>query len=315
MAERLAALSVDLDEIPNYYAIHGLRFAPGDEAARAVYARAVPRFRALFAELGVPCTFFVIGQDMSDPRSLAEARLLAASGHELANHTQNHRYDLTRMGRDGMKREVSEGIESVAKAFGRAPAGFRAPGYTITDELFDVLSECGVAYDSSVFPCPAYWAAKTAMIAFIRARGRRSHSVVDTPAVLAASADPYRVGEPYWRRATREGAMIELPVGVTRGARLPYIGTSVMGGGAIVAKALTAQVVGRPLVNLELHGADLLGAREDGLEALAKHQPDLRVSVESKARVLRSVVEQLRGEGYRFVTLFEAARVSMAAEA
>jgi hypothetical protein len=88
-----------------------------------------------------------------------------------------------------------------------------------------------------------------------------------------------------------------------------------MGGGALVAKALTAQVVGRPLVNLELHGADLLGAREDGLEALAKHQPDLRVSVESKARVLRSVVEQLRGEGYRFVTLFEAARVSMAAEA
>jgi peptidoglycan/xylan/chitin deacetylase (PgdA/CDA1 family) len=311
MVERLAALSVDLDEVPNYYAIHGLRGAPDDDAAHAVYRRAVPRFRALFSELGVPCTFFVIGQDMGDERALAEARTLAASGHELANHTQNHRYDLTRLGRDGMTREVSEGIESVGRALGRAPAGFRAPGYTITDELFDVLGACGVTYDSSVFPCPAYWGAKTAMIGWIRARGRESHSIVDTPAVLTAPADPYRVGQPYWTRGRGAGAMVELPIGVTRGARLPYIGTSVMAGGARVARLLTRQIVGRPLVNLELHGADLLGAREDGLEGLAAHQRDLAVPVESKTRVLRAVIEQLQRDGYRFVTLFEAARIAL----
>lgn len=312
MAEKLAALSVDLDEIPNYYAIHGLPVAASDERTRAVYARAVPRFRELLAELGVPCTFFVIGQDMADERALAEARLLAAAGHELANHTQNHRYDLTRIARAEMKREVMEGVESVAKAFGRAPAGFRAPGYTITDELFEVLAECGVAYDSSVFPCPAYWSAKTAMIGWIRARGRRSHSIVDTPAMLTAPADPYRIGDPYWKRATTEGTMVELPIGVTRGARLPYIGTSVMAGGPTVAKALTAMIAGRPLVNLEMHGVDLLGANEDGLDSLAKHQRDLSVSVETKRATLRGVVEQLRAQGYRFVTLFEAARAHMA---
>jgi peptidoglycan/xylan/chitin deacetylase (PgdA/CDA1 family) len=310
MQERLAALSVDLDEVPNYYAIHGLRGSPDDEATHAVYRRAVPRFRALFSELGVPCTFFVIGSDMADDRALAEARLLAASGHELANHTQNHRYDLTRLDRDGMTREVSEGIDSVGRAFGRPPAGFRAPGYTINDTLFDVLGECGVSYDSSVFPCPAYWGAKTAMIGWIRARGRESHSIVDTPAVLTAPADPYRVGRPYWTRGRGDGAMIEIPIGVTRGARLPYIGTSVMGGGVRVAKLLTAQMIGRPLVNLELHGADLLGAREDGLEALARHQRDLAVSVATKTHALRAVVEQLRDAGYRFVTLFESARVA-----
>jgi peptidoglycan/xylan/chitin deacetylase (PgdA/CDA1 family) len=308
MSERLAALSVDLDEIPNYYAIHGLPSVPGDESVHAVYATAVPRFRQLLAELGVPCTFFVIGQDMRDARALDEAKMLVAAGHELANHTENHRYDLTRMGREGMKREVSEGIASVAKALGRAPAGFRAPGYTITDELFEVLVECGVAYDSSVFPCPAYWGAKTAMIGLIRAMGRRSHSVVDTPAVLTAPADPYRVGEPYWKRGDhRAGAMVELPIGVTRGPRLPYIGTSVMAGGEKIATALTAMIVGRPLVNLEMHGVDLLGAREDGLGALAAHQRDLNVSVETKERTLRAVVAQLKREGYRFVTLMEAA--------
>jgi peptidoglycan/xylan/chitin deacetylase (PgdA/CDA1 family) len=308
MSERLAALSVDLDEIPNYYAIHGLRSVPDDPSVHAVYARAVPRFRRLLAELDVPCTFFVIGRDLRDAQALEEAKQLVAAGHELANHTQNHRYDLTRLDRESIKREVCEGIESIANVLGRAPTGFRAPGYTITDELFELLAACGVQYDSSVFPCPVYWSAKTAMIALIRAMGRRSHSVVDTPAVLTAPADPYRVGTPYWKRDTRGvGAMVELPIGVTRGLRLPYIGTSVLAGGEKIATALTAMIVGRPLVNFEMHGVDLLGAREDGLGALARHQRDLAVSVETKERALRAVIAQLRREGYRFVTLAEAA--------
>ena len=55
--------------------------------------------------------------------------------------------------------------------------GFRAPGYTITDEVFDVLAELGVAYDSSVFPCPAYWAAKAAAIGLHRPP--RAHEPLD----------------------------------------------------------------------------------------------------------------------------------------
>jgi peptidoglycan/xylan/chitin deacetylase (PgdA/CDA1 family) len=308
MNQKIAALSVDLDEIPNYYAIHGLTQSADDPAMHAVYDRAVPRLRELFGSLGVPCTFFVIGSDMDREQSLSQARGLSVVGHELANHSQNHRYDLTRLSRDEIKREVLEGIESVARALGHAPAGFRAPGYTITDELFDVLREVGVAYDSSVFPCPMYWAAKTAMIGWIGLRGRRSHSVVDTPAVLSASADPYRVGEPYWTRSTQHDGMIELPIGVTRGARLPYIGTSVVLAGNR-AKWLTQMMIGRPLVNLELHGIDVLGASEDGLGVLAAHQPDVNIPVKDKLETLTHSVQQLQRAGYRFVTLFEAARI------
>ncbi|MCA9614879.1 MAG: polysaccharide deacetylase, partial [Myxococcales bacterium] len=65
MGERLAALSVDLDEIGCYAAIHGLP-PPSGDAARAIYRRAVPRFERLFDALGVPATFFVIGTDVDD---------------------------------------------------------------------------------------------------------------------------------------------------------------------------------------------------------------------------------------------------------
>ncbi len=307
------ALSVDLDEIPCYHAIHGLPM-PADESAHAVYARAVPRYLELFAELGVPCTFFVIGRDLEDSIARDGVRSLAAAGHELANHSLRHRYDLTRLTRDEIRDEVRGGVEALRDVTGRAPTGFRAPGYTINDTVFDVLAELGVAYDSSVFPCPAYWAAKTSAIGLIRAQGRRSHSVVDTPAVLTAPADPYFPARPYWRPSAHLASVVELPVGVTRFARLPYIGTSVMLAGPDRVGLLTAQVDGRPLVNLELHGIDLLDV-DDGLEALRPHQLDVRIPVAEKRETLRRVVEDLRGRGYEFVTLDEAARAWAVARA
>lgn len=305
---KLAALSVDLDEIPCYHAIHGLPMPDGD-AARAVYARAVPRYLTLLEALGVPCTFFVIGRDLDDPAAFAGAEALFRAGHELANHTQHHRYDLTRLPRDTMRAEVLDGAAAIARVQGHAPLGFRAPGYTFNDPLLDVLAEAGVAYDSSVFPCPAYWSAKTAAIGLIALRGRQSRSVVDTPAVLTAPADPYFPTRPYWRRAAGEGAVMELPIGVTRGARLPYIGTSLMMAGPRRAPWLTAMMVGRPLVNLELHGIDLLDV-EDGLDALRGHQPDIGVTVADKLATLRGAVEALQAEGYTFVTLAEAAQAA-----
>jgi len=308
---KLAALSVDLDEIPCYHAIHGLP-PPTPEVARAVYARAVPRYEALLAALGVPCTFFVIGRDLDDPAAFAAAQRLAEAGHELGNHTQHHRYDLTRLPRAVMRAEVTEAAEVIGRAQGWAPVGFRAPGYTFNDTLLDVLGETGVRYDSSVFPCPAYWSAKTAAIGLIALRGRRSHSVVDRPTVLAAPADPYFPGRPYWRRAGAEGAVVELPIGVTRGARLPYIGTSVMLAGPQRAPWLTAMMDGRPLVNLELHGIDLLDA-DDGLGGLRPYQPDVSIPVHAKLATLRGAVEGLQARGYTFVTLREAAEAAVMA--
>lgn len=303
---KLAALSVDLDEIPCYHAIYGLP-PPVDATEHAVYRSAVPRYAELLASLSVPCTFFVIGRDMDDETARLHARALASAGHELGNHTRNHRYDLVRLGDDGMRTEVIGGISAITNATGFAPKGFRAPGYTMTDELLDVLSEAGVAYDSSVFPCPAYYAAKTAAIGWISLRGRRSRSIVDTPAMLRAPADPYRVARPYWSSARDGAGMLELPIGVTRGLRLPYIGTTVMLAGPSRASWLTRMMPGRPLINLELHGTDVLGASEDHLEALAAHARELTVSVDRKLATLRATVRQIQSAGYRFVTLLEAA--------
>lgn len=125
--------------------------------------------------------------------------------------------------------------------------------------------------------------------------------------MLAAPADPYVPARPYWRRAEHDGGIIELPIGVTRGARLPYIGTTVMLAGPSRVDLLTAQIAGRPLVNLELHGIDLLD-EHDGLDALVGHQRDVKIPLAKKLATLRRVVLDLQARGYQFVTLREAAQ-------
>lgn len=302
---RLAALSVDLDEVYEYAAIHGLDVPRASR--RAIYEFALPRFEAFFAELGVPATFFVIGRDV-DGNEAALKRLVDA-GHELGNHTQNHRYDLSRLTRPAQASELSIAKARIEAASGGEVVGFRAPGYVISETTFEVLEAQGYRYDSSVFPCPAYYGAKNLAIGLygLRAalgKGKASQSLVDVPQVLKASPNPYRRGRPYW---TKGQGIVELPIAVTRGLRLPFIGTSVALAKPVVADTLAQGMIGRPFVNLEMHGIDLSDADEDGLKWLAPHQPDLRRSAADKWRSLETVVRRLQGAGYRFVTLAEAA--------
>jgi peptidoglycan/xylan/chitin deacetylase (PgdA/CDA1 family) len=301
--ERLASFSVDLDEIPCYAAIHGLPL-PSGRARHAIYDEALPRYLDFFDEAGIRATFFVVGADLERPENLARIRDAHARGHEIASHSHTHRYDLTRRDRAFVHEEIESSARILADATGARPAGFRAPGYTVDEVVFEALEASGYAYDSSVFPCPAYYVAKAAAMLAIRLRGRESRSILDHPRVLTAPADPYRVGARYHRRGD---GMLELPVAVTRGLRLPFIGTFVVLGSERAARSLARGMVGRPHVCFETHGIDLACAERDDLAWLRPHQPDLRVSLETKRARLLAVVEELRSHGYRFVRLDEAA--------
>lgn len=299
---RLAAISVDLDEIPSYHAIHGLE-APTGTSASLVYDVAVERLGDFARAHDLPLTWFVVGADLARPSAVRGMRSAAARGHELASHSLDHLYDLTRRTPAEQASQVEGAVSAIEAATGARPVGFRAPGYTVTDDLLDAVRASGARYDSSVFPCPPYWLAKAAKLAALRAGGRRSESILDTPRVLAAPRRPYRIGRPYW---TRGSGLVELPISVTRGPRLPFIGTTLVLAGADGARWLARMMDGEPLVNLELHGIDALGI-EDGLFDLVGHQPDARLDARRKLDALSAVVELLRAKGYSFVRLGEAA--------
>lgn len=299
---RLCALSVDLDAIRYYRQIHGLPGARDLELDPVLHV-AVSRLSEWARGLRLPLTWFVVGRDLDDSGFLEQLLGLCRRGHELANHSLDHFYDLTRRGYDVMRTQVLETAEQLARLTGETRHGFRAPGYTLTDELQRVLREVEVAYDSSVFPCPAYYAAKAVAMQAQKLRGRTSHAVLDDPRVLTAPVRPYRMGSNYLQPGN---GVLELPIQVTPWFRLPYIGTTLTLLGTLGARLLTKQLSNEPFVNLELHGIDVLDA-SDGLSELSSVQHDLRIPWRSKLATLSAVVTELRDAGFDFVTLRQAA--------
>lgn len=298
---RLCSVSVDLDEIGCYAQIHGLGSAA---ESHAVYDRALTRLASFAADSSLPLTLFVIARDLDRPQNIEALRGIVGAGHEVGNHSLDHLYDLTRREESERARQIETATERLQAALGVRPTGFRAPGYTVTDELLDAIQGSGLSYDSSVFPCPAYYAAKAARLFGMRLGGRSSRAILDTPRVLGAPTTPYRVGRPYW---TSGSGLLELPIQVAGPLRVPFIGTSLAMLGPSAARLLTRSLLGAPFINLELHGIDFLEVR-DVPSTLPAAQPDLRVPLARKLDTFSAVLDLLRKQGYAAVRLDEAAR-------
>jgi len=308
---KICSLSVDLDPLTAYYAIHGLGDPPRP-LRFTILRKALPRFEELFAEAGVRATFFVIGRDLEEPEH-AEARevlrRLVSAGHEIGNHTYSHPYDLCRLPEQVIEAEIRRCHQLCIEQIGRdaAPVGFRAPGYTIDGKLHQVLAAHGYRYDSSMFPSPPYWLAKLGVMTLMSLRGRNSASVVSDPRALFSPADPYRP-DPVrpWRRG--QSPLVELPVAVLPFTRLPAIGTLLAVAPEVMRRFVLGSIARRPFFNLELHGIDLADAIADRIPTqLAGRQPDLRVPFDEKRRRFLETIEELRRKGYEITTLAETA--------
>jgi peptidoglycan/xylan/chitin deacetylase (PgdA/CDA1 family) len=310
---RVVSVSVDLDPVACYWRIYALPGTPPERARHAILRRCLPRFAELFARHGARATFFVVAQDLEDD---AEGRALLASlardGHELANHTYSHPYDLVRQPPAAMAAEIDRAHGLIGACAGGAPCGFRAPGYAISGELLDLLRTRRYRYDSSAFPSLAYYGAKAAVMGALRLVGRRSASILDTPRVLGAPLAPYvpAAGAPY-RRASgtaADGALVELPMAVTPFARLPIYGTSLVTAPGWIRRHLIAAAMRADFFNLELHGIDLADADADEIPpALVARQPDLRRPLAHKLAALDEVLAAATAAGARFARLDEVA--------
>lgn len=288
----IASVSVDLDGLGCYAAIHGLDPAVLDDAAlRAVPEVAVSRLCALFAGLGVPATFFVIGRELSI--STAGIKAAFAAGHEIASHSFAHDYALSRLPAADIARDLELAEEAIFSAVGARPRGFRAPGYTLSRALLEVIAARGYAYDSSLLPSPPYYALKAAAMGLLAARGRRSHSILGAPAQLFAAR------RPHLRHGVRELPVATLPL-----LRLPVIGTVALGVAPFLGALLSRGAFAGGHFNLELHGIDLLDA-SDVPPRIAAAQPGLQMPVGEKVRRLRELLRSLPGEG---CSLEDAAR-------
>lgn len=278
-----ACFNVDVDSLYLYYRIHGLDEA---KATNAVWERGVARFAQLFDELGVSATFFVVASDLERwPAARKMAEALVEAGHELGSHSYTHPYDLTRKSPDVIAEELDRAAEIIADVRGEPTRGFRAPGYNMTDAVFDQVRATGHTYSSSVFPCPPYYLAKAAVMGLMALRGRKSASILGDPRVMVAPTGPHL-----------HRGVVEIPVTVLPWVRFPVIGTSLLMMGQKGYRAIKPVLQRMPLVNLEFHGIDLCDLERDAIDKTLLKQPDLRHPLPTKLALFREVLGDLAAE-------------------
>ena len=292
-------ISVDLDDVACYHAIHGLP-PPPRQAAGEGLERWLPRFLELFDRLGVRATFFVIGRDLArdlegQGTGAEHLRRAVAAGHELANHGHDHANDMVRWAAP-RQREDLRACDALLRALGAEVQGFRAPGYTHDAALLRQVAALGYRYDASSLPSPPYYAAKLAVMGMMAVRGERSSSQArGAPAFLGRRL-------PYWRE---DVGLWELPISVSPVARVPLIGSTLLALPALVSGPLRRTALGLPHLHLELHGLDLADPdRDDLAPALLARQPELRVPWRVRYERLRELLA-LRGGGAPLRTAVE----------
>ncbi len=288
-----ASVSIDLDSISCYRRIYGLEDKFDDNM---IYEVGLERFVELMDTAGLRGTLFVVGSDLDSGDNRRVLRSLAREGFEIANHTMNHDYRLTRLSPEQIKREVGEAKLKLESATGQQVVGFRAPGYNMNDTLAKAIFDTGHRYDTSVFPCLPYYGAKALVLSGMAVTGKKSNSILGGPQVLAAPTKPYRMGRHYWRRG--KGPLWELPISVTPGMRLPFLGSFITLWGEKHFNSYWRMMRhASPVLVLEMHGMDFIDGEWDGLDKeLLNTQPDIKVPWNKKRELYLRLFERMAKE-------------------
>lgn len=141
-------LSIDVEDW-----FHGMRFDPADwpnyESRLHV---GMDVLLELLDKHDVKATFFVLAPLAEQfPQMM---RRLVKQGHEIGTHGMSHRpiFEQTPV---EFRRELRQSIEILQDVTGEPIYGHRAPFFSITEQslwALDVLADCGIRYDSSIFP-------------------------------------------------------------------------------------------------------------------------------------------------------------------
>lgn len=303
--KRTASVGVDIDALHHYYSIHGLNTL---DAGNQAWSVAVPRFLELFKELNIPATFYCVAEDVvHHPENQILIRKIVDAGHEIGNHTWRHPYALTQLNTEEQAIEICEGKRLLEDYSQSVVSGFRAPGYHTHASLQPVLKHSGHTYESSAFPCTPYYLAKSAILSWMKVKGKKSQSIMGTPRVLSAPHQPYWADpqQPY-RLCTKDelpNAMPHCPISVVHG--IPMIGTAFSALGPLstqFCRYVLYHLAEDEHLTLEFHAVDLLSLIEDGLNPVLGVQSDLNIHWKRKQDIFRNLFTTLN-DGVHWVRL------------
>lgn len=117
-----------------------------------LYDQFLDQILDLLDERQLKATFFCVGgMGIEFPQVI---KLIESRGHEIGCHSYRHTW-LNKMTRDEVLKDTREAVDALEQSIGKKVLSYRAPAFSIGKSntwAFEVLAECGIERDASVFP-------------------------------------------------------------------------------------------------------------------------------------------------------------------
>jgi peptidoglycan-N-acetylglucosamine deacetylase len=209
-----AALSLDLDNKWSYMKTHG---DPAWQSFPSYLDVLVPRVLDVFAEMNLRITFFIVGQDAALPENCDILAQIAPAGHEVGNHSHYHEPWMHRRSEGAIDEEFALAEESIERATGQRPRGFRGPGFTHSQTMLATLVRRGYVYDASSLPT---FIGPLARAYYFRTAKLPEMAMQDREDLFGHFRDGFRSNRQH-RVHFGNASLAEIPVTTLPGLRLP----------------------------------------------------------------------------------------------
>lgn len=140
-------LTFDIEEWYLEKALHGSR-----KLRYEMFDRYLAEILDLLDKQEFKATFFVVGKMASEFPEVVKR--IMSRGHEIGCHSNVHTW-LNKMSRDEAKEDTRQAVDELEQCIGKKILSYRAPAFSIGNGnkwAFEVLAECGIERDSSVYP-------------------------------------------------------------------------------------------------------------------------------------------------------------------
>ena len=295
-------ISVDVDSFDSVLKFWGMNkndFSGMDP----VYELAVPRFLKLFDECGIKATFFVVASDCRKSATQQAVREIVSKGHEIANHSLDHRFAFSLLPKSEKYKDIAESTEIIKNTCGKAPVGFRVPGYDVDEETIEILDRMGYSYDSSLYKFLIYPIMRRASYVNL-AEVPKCRIFKNLPAeVFYAFYSPM---EPYTPKRTRfwlkgsDRKILEVPLSVVPFLGIPFnttflflLGTKLFDFGLWCTRGRGGNL------NYNFHSTDMLSS---GSDKLLLNHPGFHLGLKYKEAMFRDILDKIK-RYYECVTL------------
>ena len=146
---RSCILTVDVEE---WFQVENLKSAISRdnwETLKSSVALNIDHILELFLKHNVQATFFILGW-VAERNPLMIKRIFD-NGHEIASHGYGHK--ISGSLQNGLLREDIQKSKHILEDLTGIPiTGYRAPNFSVNDEVIDIIKDLGFTYDSSYNP-------------------------------------------------------------------------------------------------------------------------------------------------------------------